>query len=73
MSRKRMLISSISLSRFAVYRRIDDISHMIETKLHNLSQKSEAFFTAVDENTDVVDMVKLAIFVRNMDINFKLT
>jgi ADP-ribosylglycohydrolase len=66
---KKTLISSISLSRFIVSRKIDDISHMIETKLHDLSQKFEAFSISVDESTDVVDTVELAIFIRGVNIN----
>jgi hypothetical protein len=72
-SRKKTLISSISLSRFTVSRRIDDIPQMTETKLHDLSQKFEAFSVAVDESTDVVDTAQLAIFIRGVDINFNIT
>jgi hypothetical protein len=46
---------------------------MIETKLHDLSQKFEAFCIAVDKSTDVVDTVQLAIFIRGVDINFSTT
>jgi hypothetical protein len=46
---------------------------MIETKLHDFSQKFEAFSIAVDESTDVVDTVQLAIFIRGVDINFNIT
>jgi hypothetical protein len=46
---------------------------MIETKLHDLSQKFEAFSIAVDESKDVVGTVQLAIFIRDMDINFNIT
>jgi hypothetical protein len=67
------LISSISLLRFTVSHRKDDISQMTETKLHDLSQKSEAFSIAVDESTDVADTVQLAIFIRGVDINFNIT
>jgi hypothetical protein len=42
---------------------------MIETKLHDLSQKFEAFFIAVDESTDVADTAQLVIFIRGVDIN----
>jgi hypothetical protein len=52
---------------------MDDISQVIETKLHDLSQKFEAFSIAVDESTDVVDTVQLATFIRGMDINFNIT
>jgi hypothetical protein len=60
MSTKNTLISSISLSRFTVSRRIDNISQMIEAKLHDFSQKFEAFCIAVDESTDVVDKAELS-------------
>jgi hypothetical protein len=70
---KETLISSISLSRFTISRRIDDIYKMIKTKLHDLSQKFEAFSTAVDESTDVVDTAQLAIFIRCVDINLNTT
>jgi hypothetical protein len=69
--KKKKLISSISLSQFTVSRRIDDISQMTETKLHDLSQKFEAFSIAVDESTNVVDTAELAIFIRGVDIYFK--
>jgi hypothetical protein len=46
---------------------------MAETKLHDLSQKFEAFSIAVDESTDVVYTAQLAIFVRGVDINFNIT
>jgi hypothetical protein len=70
---KKKIILSISLSRFTVSRRIDDISQMTETKLHDLSQKFEAFSTAVDESTDVVDTAQLAIFIRDVDVNVNIT
>jgi hypothetical protein len=41
--------------------------------LRDLSQKFEAFSTAVDESTDVVDTAQLAIFIRGVDINFNIT
>jgi hypothetical protein len=41
--------------------------------LHDLSHKFEAFSIAVDESTDVVDTVQLAIFIRGVDINFNVT
>jgi hypothetical protein len=69
---KRTLISSISLLRFTVCRRIDDISQMTETKMHDLSQRVEES-TTVDESTDVVDTAQLAIFVRGVDTNFNIT
>jgi hypothetical protein len=46
---------------------------MIETKLHDLSQKSEAFSVVVDESTDMVDTAQLAIFIRGVVINFNIT
>jgi hypothetical protein len=46
---------------------------MIETKLHDLSQKFEAFSVVVDESTDVVDTAQLAIFIRGVVINFNIT
>jgi hypothetical protein len=46
---------------------------MIDTKLHDLLQKFEAFSIAVDESTDVVDTAQLAIFIRGVDINFNIT
>jgi hypothetical protein len=70
---EKTLISSISLSRFTVSRRIDGISQMIETKLHDLSQKFEAFSIAVDKSTDVVVTAQLAVFIRGVDRNFNIT
>jgi hypothetical protein len=46
---------------------------MIETKLHDLSQKFEAFSIAMDESTDVADTAQLAIFIRGVDINVNIT
>jgi hypothetical protein len=46
---------------------------MIETKLHDLSQKFEAFSIVVGESTDVVDTAQLAILIRGVDINFNIT
>jgi hypothetical protein len=46
---------------------------MMETKLHDISQKFEAFSFAVDESTDVVDTPQLTIFIRGVDINFNIT
>jgi hypothetical protein len=46
---------------------------MIETKLHDLSQKFEVFSIAVDESTDVADTAQLAIFIKCVDINFSIT
>jgi hypothetical protein len=52
---------------------MDDISQVIETKSHDLSQTIEAFSIAVDECTDVADTAQLTILIRGVDINFNIT
>jgi hypothetical protein len=72
-SDKKDIISKISLSRFTIGRRIEDMSENITATLGERIQKFEWCSLALDESCDISDKSQLAIFVRGIDSNFNIT
>jgi hypothetical protein len=70
---KKDIISKISLSRFTIGRRIEDMSENITAILGERIQKFEWCSLALDESCDISDKSQLAIFVRAIDSNFNIT
>ena len=70
---KKNLVEQISLSRFTVARRIDDLSENIEVSLKNRISKCSAFSIALDESTNLSDTARLVVFMRGVTDNFQVT
>ena len=70
---KCQVIDKISLSRWTVARRIDEMSNDIVMSLKTDGSKFRFFSIAVDESTDVIDTAQLAIFIRGVDGDFNVT
>lgn len=67
------IISNISLSRFTIARRIEDLSENIATTLRERIAKFEYCSLALDESCDISDTAQLAIFLRGVDSKFNIT
>ena len=65
--------SQISLSRQTVSRRIHVISNEICETLETTSKTFIYFSLAFDETTDIVDTSQLAVFIRGIDSQMKVT
>ena len=63
----------ISLSRWTVSRRIDDLADDIKVTMNKRIAEFESFSIALDESTDATDTAQLAIFVRGVDAKFHCT
>ena len=70
---KTNLISNISLSRFTIARRIEDLSDNIEKTLRECISKFEYCSLALDESCDISETTHLAVFVRGIDAKFNVT
>ena len=70
---KKDIISTISLSRFTIARRIGKLSENIEEMLREQISKLEWISLAVDESCDISDTAQLAVFLRGTDTNFNVT
>lgn len=70
---KKEIISKISLSRFTVGRRVDDMSKNIEDTLKCRAACFKWFSVALDESTDVSDTAQLVVFIRGIDAEFNIT
>ena len=62
----------ISLSRFTVARRIDDLSENIKVSLKDRISKCSALSIALDESTDLSDTAQLVVFIRGVTDNFEV-
>lgn len=70
---KRKKFAEVSLSRRTVTRRIDAMAENIKVALREVVKKCVAFSIALDESTDKSDTAQLAIFIRAVDQNLKIT
>src|SRR5277367_463258 len=70
---KKRDISKISLSRFTMGRRVEDMSSDIEETLKSKTSAFEWFSLAVDESTDINDTAQLAVFIRGINKEFTVT
>ena len=70
---KKDIISKISLSRFTIGRRIEDLSENIIATLGEHIHKFEWCSLALDESCDISDKSQLVIFGRGIDLNFNIT
>ena len=66
------LVEQISLSRFTVSRRINDLSDNIKETLKDRLKLCEAFSLALDESTDINDTAQLVIFIRAVTADFDI-
>ena len=66
-------MEQISLSRFTVARRIDDLSENIEVSLKDRISKCSVFSIVLDESTDLSDIAQLVVFIRGATDNFEVT
>ena len=69
---KKNLVEQISLSRFTVARRIDDLSKNIKVSLKDRISKCSALSIALDESTDLSDTAQLVVFIRGVIDNFEV-
>jgi len=70
---KKDIISKISLSRFTIRRKIEDLSENISATLCKRIKKFEYCSLALDESCDISDTSQLAVFVRRIDSSFNIT
>lgn len=70
---QKQLFSKISLSASTISRRIDDMAGDIDMSLMHETAEFVFYSIALDESTDVSDTAQLAIFIRGINNNFKIT
>jgi len=70
---KGKIISSISLSRQTISRRINDISAEIMVHLRDRILQFQAYSLAFDESTDISHTSQLAVFIRGVNSSFEVT
>jgi hypothetical protein len=71
-SQKR-LFTKVSLSGVTVARRIEGLAEDIENTLKDCASKFVFCSVALDETTDITDTAQLAIVIRGIDDDFKIT
>ena len=67
------ILSNISLSRFTIARKIDNLSEKIATTLRELIAKYEYCSLELDESCGISDTAQLSIFLRSTDTKFSIT
>ena len=67
------VFSTISLSANTVARRVENLGRNIVLQLKDKTTKFECYSFALDESTDVSDTSQLLLFVRGINVNFKIT
>lgn len=70
---KKHLFSNISLSRYTVARRIDEIAEHVTSTLQDRATSFVYYSLCLDESTDVSDTAQLAIFIRGVDVQLNVT
>lgn len=66
---KKQMLVNVSLSRNTVCEMVTDL----RTQLSERSKDFIAYSLAVDESTDMTDTAQLAIFIRGLDSDLRLT
>ncbi|KAJ8031811.1 General transcription factor II-I repeat domain-containing protein 2B [Holothuria leucospilota] len=70
---KKNLFSNVSLSARTVTRRVEALATDVKHSLQDICKSTEYFSLALDESTDTTDTAQLAIFVRGVSPDFKIT
>ncbi|XP_072239317.1 general transcription factor II-I repeat domain-containing protein 2-like [Leuresthes tenuis] len=70
---KKQMLANVSLSRNTVTDRICEMATDLRAQLSERSKDFIAYSLAVDESTDMTDTAQLAIFIRGVDSNLRVT
>ena len=60
---KETALKNVSLSKYTVTRRIEEISTHIQSEISKLCDKLEFCSLAIDENTGISDTAQLTVFI----------
>jgi hypothetical protein len=71
--KKKKNFENICLSRCTVVRRIEMMADDIKKSLKEKIARLKAFSIALDDSTDASDTSQLAIFIRGVEADFKIT
>ena len=67
------MFNSVLLSDNTIIRKVKNLSSNLKEQLHHVAGNFEGFAPALDESTDIFDIVQLCIFVRGIDTEFNVT
>jgi hypothetical protein len=70
---KKQAFMNISLSGNTIAQRIEEMANNVKQQLYEKSKQFLNFSIAVDESTDITNTAQLAIFIRGVFDNFKVT
>ena len=70
---KKQMLANVSLSRNTVADRVCEMATDLRTQLSERSKDFIAYSLAVDESTDMTDTAQLAIFIRGVDSDLRVT
>lgn len=70
---QKNLFSKISLSASTISRRVDDMAEDINSCIKKEASSFKFYSIAIDESTDITDTAQLAVFVRGVNDDFKIT